>query len=75
MLEDAYLPHSEAVEELHRAVVLEADLLGQVGVGGERERGSRLDAELGEAAGRMWESETLPSSPFRLKSSFPVITA
>jgi hypothetical protein len=34
-----------------------------------------LFARLGEAAGQMWESETLPSSPFRLKSSFPVITA
>ena len=34
----------------HRAVVFEADLLGQVGVGGEREGGAGLDAHLGELA-------------------------
>ena len=53
LLEDAYLPHPEALEELDRAVVAEADLLGQVGVGGEREGGAGLDAHLGEAAGRV----------------------
>ena len=36
-----------------RAVVPEADLLGQVGVGGEREDGAGLDAHLGEAARRI----------------------
>jgi hypothetical protein len=48
LLEDAYLPHPQLVEELHGAVVFEADLLGEVGVGGEGEDGARLDAHLGE---------------------------
>jgi hypothetical protein len=34
LLEDAYLGDTQLVEELDRAVVFEADLLGQVGVGG-----------------------------------------
>ncbi len=52
-LEDADLPHPELVEELEGAVVAEADLLGQVGVGGEGEGGAGLDAHLGEAARRV----------------------
>ncbi len=40
----------ERAEELERPVVAEADLLGQVGVGGEREAGAGLDAHLGEGA-------------------------
>ena len=52
-LEDADLADPERLEELDRAVVGEADLLGQVGVGGEREGDAGLDAELGEAAGRV----------------------
>ena len=43
----------ELGEELERPVVAEADLLGQVGVGGEREGGARLDAHLGEGARRI----------------------
>ena len=53
LLEDADLLHPELVEEVDRAVVVEADLLGQVGVGGEREGGAGLDAHLGEVARRV----------------------
>ena len=52
-LEDADLADPEVVEELERAVVAEADLLGQVGIGGEREGGAGLDAHRGEAARRV----------------------
>ena len=44
---------AELGEELERALVAEADLLGQVGVGGEREDGPRLDAHLGEGGRRV----------------------
>src|ERR1700679_3807258 len=53
LLEDGDLPHPELIEELDRAVVAEADLLGQVGVGGEREGPPRLDHELGELTRRV----------------------
>src|SRR5260221_6813243 len=48
-LEDADLLHAELAEELHCSLIAEADLLGQVGVGGEREGGAGLDAHLGKA--------------------------
>ena len=53
MLEDADLPHPEALEELDRLLVPEPDLLGQVGVGGEGEGGAGLDAHLGEGRRRV----------------------
>src|SRR4051794_31005914 len=52
-LEDADLPHSDLLHEAPGAVIAEADLLGQMGIGGERERGAGLDAHLGEGAGRV----------------------
>src|SRR5260221_12107290 len=48
-LEDADLLHAELAEELHCSLIAEADLLGQVGVGGKREGGAGLDAHLGKA--------------------------
>src|ERR1044072_757763 len=47
-LEDADLPHAELAEELERPLVAEADLLRDVGVGGEGEGGAGFDAHLGE---------------------------
>src|SRR5664279_3013299 len=47
-LEDGDLPDADPVEELERALVGEADLLGQVGVGGEGEGDAGLDAHRGE---------------------------
>ena len=46
-------PTPERVEKLDRPLVAEADLLGQVGVGGEREAAPRLDAHLGELRRRI----------------------
>ena len=60
--EDADLADAERVEELDRPVVLEADLLGQVGVGGEREGRAGLDAELGELARRVELADRLAQS-------------
>ena len=51
--EDADLPDPKTAEELKGLVVAEANLLGQVGVGGEREGGTGLDAHLGKAHRRV----------------------
>src|SRR5260221_5523423 len=51
-LEDADLLHAELAEELHCSLIAEADLLGQVGVGGEREGAASTDAYVGKA--RRW---------------------
>src|SRR5881394_2039917 len=47
-LEDADLPDAEIVEELECPLIAKADLLGQVGIGGEGEGKACLDAHLGE---------------------------
>ena len=52
-LEGAYLPHAEALERGDRAVVAEPDLLGPVGIGGERKDSPGLDAHLREGARRV----------------------
>src|SRR4051794_40328378 len=52
-LERADLLDAQGVQEADRLAVAEADLLGQVGVGGERETGAGLDAHLGEGARRI----------------------
>src|ERR1044072_5954417 len=46
--EDPDPPHAELAEELERPLVAEADLLRDVGVGGEGEGGAGFDAHLGE---------------------------
>src|SRR5215207_5461650 len=52
-LEDRDLADPEAGEEGERGVVAVADLLREMGVGGEREGGARLDAHLGEGRRRV----------------------
>src|SRR3954454_19560502 len=52
-LEDRDLADPERVEQLERAVVAEADLLGQVGVGGEGEGNAGLGAKTGELGRRV----------------------
>src|SRR6476646_7221015 len=52
-LEDADLLNTDLSEELGRSLIAEADLLGQVGVGGEREGGASLNAHLGEGTRRV----------------------
>ena len=53
MLKDANLVNAELTQELDRVTVLVADLLGSVGVRGERERRSGIVAELGEEGRRI----------------------
>src|ERR1044072_4836172 len=49
-LEDADLPHAELAEKLQRLLIAKADLLRQVGIGGESEGSAGLDAHLGKGA-------------------------
>ena len=45
-LEDRELPDAELLEQLERLLVAEAELVGHVGVAGERDRAARVEDHL-----------------------------